>query len=92
MVNQSSRPSLLSSLIVLDAFVLGAVAALYGVRQVLVTTMLRLVSASAQAEILNVLDHLLPYFIGALATALTLGLTTVVVYAIQRASRRPRLA
>lgn len=79
-MSRQTRPAVLSALIVLDAFALGALVGVYAVQQVLVDTMNRLVSASAQAEILNALDHLLPYFIGSIAVVLMLGLATVLVY------------
>jgi len=44
------------------------------------STMDRLIKVEAQAEILNVLYHLIPYWVGYMGVSLLLGLTTVGAY------------
>ena len=58
----------------LELFLAGGLAALLLVRQLLLTIMARLISATAQAEILNVLDHLLPYYVAYGLALLAVGL------------------
>ena len=74
------RPLWLSALLVLDAFALGGLTAMGLVRQLLESTMDRLITVAAQAEILNVLDHLLPYWLGYIGVSLLLGWITVGAY------------
>jgi hypothetical protein len=68
------------TLTALDAFVLGGLVAVLLVRQMLIAIMLRLVTAPAQAELLNVLDHLLPYTLGYVAAALLLLCLTLAAW------------
>ena len=74
------RPLWFVALLLLDAFVLGGLVAMGLVRQSLESTMNQLITVEAQAEILNVLDHLLPYWLGYIGISLLLGLTTVGAY------------
>jgi hypothetical protein len=62
--------------LLLDAFVLGALVSLFLVQRLLVRIMKRLLTGSAQGEILNVLDHLLPYWAGWIVALLGLLLVT----------------
>ncbi len=59
-----SKWAVVTSILMLDTFVLGGAIALALVHAMLVTTMYRLITPEAQAEILNVLDHMLPYYFG----------------------------
>jgi hypothetical protein len=61
----------------LNGFVLGGLSAVLLVRQLLLTIMARLVTVTAQAEILNVLDHLLPYVLGYGAAAVLMAVITL---------------
>ena len=61
-------------LLALEIFLAGGLTALLLVRQLLLTIMARLISAAAQAEILNVLDHLLPYYVAYGLALLAVGL------------------
>jgi hypothetical protein len=73
-----SRSTLLRLLLGVDALLAGGVAALLLVRQLLLTDFDRSISVVAQDEILNVLDHLIPYFVwsaAGLALALVATLT-----------------
>ena len=74
------RPIGFNALLLFDAFMLGGLVALGLVNQLLESTMDRLIKVEAQAEILNVLDHLIPYWVGYLGVSLLLGLTTVGAY------------
>lgn len=65
------------TLLLLDAFVLGGMLAIILVMQLLESTMDRLIKVDAQQEILNVLDHLVPYVLGYVGMSLLLGLTTI---------------
>ena len=77
------KPSLFHGLVLLDAFVLGGVLALILVQDLLVTIMYRLVSAEAQGEILNVLDHMLPYQLAFWSVALVLTLLTTIALRVR---------
>jgi hypothetical protein len=67
-------------LALLNGLALGGLTAILLVRQLLLTIMYRLVTATAQAEILNVLDHLLPYVAAYVAAVVVMmGLTVLVV-------------
>ncbi len=74
------RPLWFVALLLLDAFVLGGLVAMRLVLYLLESTMDRLIKVEAQAEILNVLDHLLPYWLGYVGLSLLLGLITVGAY------------
>ncbi len=74
------RPLWLNALLLLDAFALGGLVAMGLVRQLLESTMDRLITVAAQSEILNVLDHLLPYWLGYVGVSLLLGWITVGAY------------
>lgn len=67
-------------LLVLDAFLLGGCVAFLVVHELLVRTMNRPASMDAVSEILNVLDHLLPYYAAYTLALLLLLLITVVVW------------
>ena len=88
MMNKARPSRLWTVLIAVDAFVLGGLVAVLLVRQLIVTIMLRLTSAAAQAEVLNMLDHPLPYTLGYLAAVMVLGLVTLAVWLGRRASSR----
>ena len=64
-------------LLAVEIFLAGGLVALLLVRQLLLTIMGRLISAAAQAEILNVLDQLLPYYVAYGLALLSVGLLTV---------------
>ena len=72
----SRQPMWLYGLVLLDAFMLGGVLAMVLVRDLLVTIMYRLISGEAQGEILNVLDHMLPYQFAFWGAALGLSVLT----------------
>ena len=74
------RPIWFKALLLLDAFVLGGLVAMGLVRQSLESTMNQLITVEAQAEILNILDHLFPYWLGYVGLSLLLGLITVGAY------------
>ena len=74
------RPIWFNALLLLNAFVLGGLVAMGLVRQLLESTMDQLIKVEAQAEILNVLDHLLPYWLGYIGVSLLLGWITVGAY------------
>jgi hypothetical protein len=74
-----------------DAFVLGGLVAVLLVRQLLLTIMVRLTSVAAQAEILNVLDHLLPYSLAYGAGTIVMVFVTLVA-GIATRPRAPWLA
>jgi hypothetical protein len=76
----AQRPSTLCALLILDAFALGGLVAVELVRQLLISIMNRLISAAAQAEILNVLDHLFPYQVGYLGATFLISLITISAY------------
>ena len=82
-VEKPPAPSfpMLSILLMLDSFAFGGLAALEIVCQLLTSIMDRLVSVDAQAEILNVLDHLLPYRVGYIGATILLVVITAGVYA-----------
>jgi hypothetical protein len=61
--------------------------ALMLVRRLLLTIMVRLTSGAAQGELLNVLDHMLPYYIGYGLALVVVGLLTAGVWLAQ-ASRK----
>ncbi len=69
-----------NALLLLDAFVAGGVVALILVNQLLETIMARLLTIEAAQEILNVLDHLLPYWVGYIGASLLLGVITLVAF------------
>ena len=71
------------SLILLEAFVLGGCLALILVNDLLTTIMYRLVSGEAQGEILNVLDHMLPYQLAFWSVALVLTLLTTIAVRVR---------
>lgn len=71
------RSTLLNGLLLLDAFVLGGLVAMWLVYQELVSTMHRLIKIEAQQEILNALDHLLPYWVYYIGIALVMALLTL---------------
>jgi hypothetical protein len=74
----TARRIVLPGLCLANGFAAGGLIAVLLVRQLLLTIMHRLVSAQAQAEILNVLDHLLPHtLVWAAACALALLLAAV---------------
>lgn len=86
-----ARSTLPLLLVGFNVFVAGGCLALLLVRQLLLTILDRLISVQAQAEILNVLDQLLPYYVwyaAALAVSLALTLT---VWAVIWLRRRRRL-
>ncbi len=74
------RPVWFNVLLLLDAFALGGLVAMGLVRQLLESIMNRLITVEAQSEILNVLDHLMPYRLGYAGVSLLLGLITVGAY------------
>ena len=74
------RPIWFKALLLLDAFALGGLVAIELVRQLLESIGNRLITVEAQAEILNVLDHLLPYWLGYIGGSLLLGWITVGAY------------
>ena len=61
-------------LVALEIFLAGGLAALLMVRRLLLTIMDRLISGQAQGEILNVLDHLLPYYVAYFAALVVVGI------------------
>lgn len=88
-VNASQQsPVWLYGVVVMDAFVLGGVLAMILVNDLLTTIMYRLVSGEAQGEILNVLDHILPYQIGFWGAALVLTVLTSIALQFQTRSWR----
>lgn len=86
--SSQGNPFWLQGLVVLDSFVLGGCLALILVHDLLTTIMFRLVSGDAQGEILNVLDHLLPYQFGFWGAALFLSALTMVAVRVQTGSWR----
>jgi hypothetical protein len=68
---------LFNTLLLFDAFVLGGTLAMIPVMQLLESTLDRLIKVEAQQEILNVIDHLIPYWLGYIGVSLLLGLTTI---------------
>ena len=64
-------------LYLLDAFVLGGLVALMAVAQVLKSILGRLVSIEAGQEILNVQDHLFPYYVAYIVAFVVLALLTL---------------
>jgi hypothetical protein len=89
---QQPRPAgagRLYGLLLLDAFTIGGLVVILLVRQLLLDIMGRLISPTAQAEILNVLDHLLPYSLAYLGATLLLVLLTAGVYALRRRALQP---
>ena len=74
------RPLWFNAMLLLDAFVLGGLVAMRLVLHLLEIIMDRLITMEAQQEILNVLDHLLPYWLGYMGVSLLLGLITVGAY------------
>ena len=74
------RPLWFNALLLLDAFALGGLVALRLVLHLLESTMDRLIKVEAQAEILNVLDHLVLYWLGYIGVSLLLGWITVGAY------------
>jgi len=74
------RPFWFVALLLLDAFALGGLVAIELVRQLLESIGNRLITVEAQAEILNILDHLFPYWLGYVGLSLLLGLITVGAY------------
>ncbi len=88
----SRRKAPIFVLYLLDAFVLGGCAAMLAVRQVIMDIMDRIQAASAAGQIdslraanaggeyLNLLDHLLPYFVAYGLAVLVLALITLGVW------------
>ena len=74
------RPLWFVALLLLDAFALGGLVAMELVRQLLESIGNRLITVEAQAEILNILDHLTPYWLGYVGVSLLLGLITAGAY------------
>jgi hypothetical protein len=74
-------------LLALEIFLAGGFVALLLVRRLLLTIIVRLTSGAAQAEILNVLDHLLPYYFGYGLALLVVGLLTAGIWLAQAARK-----
>lgn len=76
----SRRPTWFNVLLLLDAFALGGLAVWRLVLTLLENIMQQLITGGAQAEIINVLDHLVPYWLAHTGVSLLLGLLTVGAY------------
>jgi hypothetical protein len=68
----------------LDGLAFGGLLAMLLVRNLLLTIVARLVTATAQAEILNVLDQLLPYVLGFAAASLGMAVVTLITWMASR--------
>jgi len=68
----------------LDGLALGGLIAVVLVHRLLLTIMARLVTGDAQGEILNVLEHLLPYIVGYAAATLVMLWTSLLVWLATR--------
>ena len=75
-------------LVVADAAFVGGFATLLLVDALLVQIMHRLVTGEAQGEILNVIDHLLPYYFAFGTLALTLTIVTAIALRVDTNSWR----
>ncbi len=80
MLFRIKRNPFLFILLVLDAFVLGGCVTLVIVNQSLNDMMKRLVTIEAQSQILDVLDHLIPYYMVYGGLLLLLILITISVW------------
>jgi hypothetical protein len=74
------RPTWFKVLLLLDAFALGGLAVWRLVLTLLENIMQQLITGEAQAEIINVLDHLVPYWLAHTGVLLLLGLLTIGAY------------
>ncbi len=82
------RPLWLEALLLLTIFALGGLVAMELVQRLLEDLMAQLVTVEAQAEILNGLDHLLPYRLGYIGATLLLGWFTAGAYLSLRTRSR----
>lgn len=85
---RSTRRLFVYALVVADAALVGGLATLLLVDALLVQIMHRLVSGAAQGEILNVLDHLLPYYLAFGSSALIVTVLTSFVLGFKTHSWR----
>lgn len=77
-------------LLALDAFLAGGLVALLLVRNLLLTTMYALITPTAQAEILNVLDKMLPYYAVYTLALIISGMLTAFVWWSRARPASPR--